>query len=153
MWCFSAFDRAEGKHGRARHGGDVSQHVGVSPRPHRTFRRTHKSRTGKQPIPKLPGSSPLKGEVMFQVVEEEEGYERDVQGRTWLHWSVRRTEPLECLRVSLNAQHFWRGAYVLKLSELLLLTCYIFSDAADWRLCVLARRGREDSDARLCRAR
>ena len=31
--------------------------------------------------------------------EEEDGYERDLSGRTWMHWSVRRTEPLECLKV------------------------------------------------------
>jgi len=32
-------------------------------------------------------------------VEEEDGIERDNNGRTWMHWSVRRTEPLECLKV------------------------------------------------------
>ena len=26
--------------------------------------------------------------------------ERDTTGKTWLHWSLRRTEPLECLSVS-----------------------------------------------------
>ena len=32
-------------------------------------------------------------------VEEEDGFERDLAGKTWMHWSVRRTEPLECLKV------------------------------------------------------
>ncbi len=32
-------------------------------------------------------------------VEEEDGFERDLSGKTWMHWSVRRTEPLECLKV------------------------------------------------------
>ena len=26
-------------------------------------------------------------------------YERDNNGRSWMHWSIRRTEPLECLKV------------------------------------------------------
>jgi len=30
-----------------------------------------------------------------------DGYERDLCGRTWLHWAVRRVEPLECLKVGL----------------------------------------------------
>ena len=30
---------------------------------------------------------------------DDAGYERDLCGRTWLHWSVRRVEPLECLKV------------------------------------------------------
>ena len=32
-------------------------------------------------------------------VDEEDGIERDNNGKTWMHWSVRRTEPLECLKV------------------------------------------------------
>jgi len=32
---------------------------------------------------------------------DDDGYERDLCGRTWLHWSVRRAEPLECLKVRL----------------------------------------------------
>lgn len=36
-------------------------------------------------------------------VAEHDGIERDVNGRTWMHWAVRRTEPLECLQVRL----FW----------------------------------------------
>ena len=35
------------------------------------------------------------------------GYERDLCGRTWLHWSVRRVEPLECLKVCQFACHCW----------------------------------------------
>jgi len=31
---------------------------------------------------------------------DDDGYERDLCGHTWLHWSVRRVEPLECLKVS-----------------------------------------------------
>ena len=31
--------------------------------------------------------------------EEHDGIERDSNGRTWMHWSIRRTEPLECLQV------------------------------------------------------
>jgi len=30
---------------------------------------------------------------------DDSGYERDLCGRTWLHWSVRRVEPLDCLKV------------------------------------------------------
>jgi len=30
---------------------------------------------------------------------DDSGYERDLSGRTWLHWSVRRVEPLDCLKV------------------------------------------------------
>ena len=36
-----------------------------------------------------------------QDIEEEDGFERDNSGKTWLHWAVRRTEPLECLQVNL----------------------------------------------------
>jgi len=32
-------------------------------------------------------------------VDEPDGIERDTNGRTWMHWSIRRTEPLECLQV------------------------------------------------------
>lgn len=32
-------------------------------------------------------------------VDESDGIERDANGRTWMHWSVRRTQPLECLQV------------------------------------------------------
>ena len=35
-----------------------------------------------------------------QPGSDTDGFDRDCNGRTWLHWSVRRTEPLECLRVS-----------------------------------------------------
>ena len=31
--------------------------------------------------------------------DEEDGFERDKANRTWMHWSIRRTEPLECLKV------------------------------------------------------
>ena len=37
--------------------------------------------------------------VPNQQIEEEDGLERDAAGKTWLHWAVRRTEPLECLQV------------------------------------------------------
>lgn len=33
-------------------------------------------------------------------IEEADGIERDANGRTWMHWSVRRTMPLECLQVT-----------------------------------------------------
>ena len=33
------------------------------------------------------------------AIEEADGIERDANGRTWMHWSVRRTNPLECLQV------------------------------------------------------
>ena len=33
--------------------------------------------------------------------DEDDGYERDLSGKTWMHWSVRRTEPLECLKVTI----------------------------------------------------
>ena len=39
-----------------------------------------------------------------QHIEEEDGLERDCNGKTWMHWSVKRAEPLECLRVS-NKKH------------------------------------------------
>lgn len=29
-----------------------------------------------------------------------DGCERDNIGRSWVHWAVRRTDPLECLSVS-----------------------------------------------------
>ena len=32
-------------------------------------------------------------------VEDADGIERDLIGRTWMHWAVRRLEPLECLQV------------------------------------------------------
>ncbi|GFR92060.1 ankyrin repeat domain-containing protein 55 [Elysia marginata] len=35
-------------------------------------------------------------------VEEPDGIERDGNGRTWMHWSVRRTQPLECLQTLLT---------------------------------------------------
>ena len=34
-----------------------------------------------------------------QDVLEDDGFERDNNGRTWMHWSVRRVESLECLKV------------------------------------------------------
>ncbi|XP_063448921.1 histone-lysine N-methyltransferase SETD1B-like isoform X1 [Mytilus trossulus] len=36
--------------------------------------------------------------------EEHDGIERDNGGRTWMHWSIRRTEPLECLQTLLTAE-------------------------------------------------
>ena len=33
-------------------------------------------------------------------VEEDDGIERDMKGRTWIHWAVKRTDSLECLNVS-----------------------------------------------------
>lgn len=32
-------------------------------------------------------------------VDDADGIERDLIGRTWMHWAVRRMEPLECLQV------------------------------------------------------
>ncbi|KAK7088036.1 uncharacterized protein [Littorina saxatilis] len=37
-------------------------------------------------------------------VAEHDGIERDVNGRTWMHWAVRRTEPLECLQTLLTPE-------------------------------------------------
>ncbi|KAK3580810.1 hypothetical protein CHS0354_025154 [Potamilus streckersoni] len=37
-------------------------------------------------------------------VEDADGIERDIIGRTWMHWSVRRMEPLECLQTLLTAE-------------------------------------------------
>ncbi|KAK3082955.1 hypothetical protein FSP39_010024 [Pinctada imbricata] len=37
-------------------------------------------------------------------VDEVDGIERDANGRTWMHWSVRRTEPLECLQTLLTSE-------------------------------------------------
>ena len=42
----------------------------------------------------------LLSELEAQPGPDTDGFDRDCNGRTWLHWSVRRTEPLECLRVS-----------------------------------------------------
>ncbi|KAK6184444.1 hypothetical protein SNE40_006914 [Patella caerulea] len=39
----------------------------------------------------------------YSHIEEADGIERDVNGRTWMHWAVRRTEPLECLQTLLTA--------------------------------------------------
>lgn len=33
---------------------------------------------------------------------EDDGFERDKADRTWMHWSVRKTEPLECLKTLLT---------------------------------------------------
>jgi len=40
------------------------------------------------------------------VVVEDDGYERDYYGRTWMHWAVRRCEPLVCLKVCVTIHHF-----------------------------------------------
>lgn len=45
-----------------------------------------------------------------QHIDEEDGLERDISGKTWMHWSVRRTEPLECLKV--------RGNQIIKVISL-----------------------------------
>jgi inversin len=37
------------------------------------------------------------------TITEHDNIERDGIGRTWMHWAVRRTEPLECLQVCLFA--------------------------------------------------
>ena len=37
--------------------------------------------------------------VENQEITEEDGFERDLNGKTWMHWSVRRMDPLECLKV------------------------------------------------------
>ncbi|KAL3856149.1 hypothetical protein ACJMK2_010937 [Sinanodonta woodiana] len=37
-------------------------------------------------------------------VEDADGIERDIIGRTWMHWSIRRMEPLECLQTLLTAE-------------------------------------------------
>ena len=42
----------------------------------------------------------LLSQLEAQPGPDTDGFDRDGNGRTWLHWSVRRTEPLECLRVS-----------------------------------------------------
>ncbi|XP_070572278.1 uncharacterized protein [Ptychodera flava] len=39
-----------------------------------------------------------------QVIEEADGIERDFMGRTWVHWAVRRVEPLECLKSLLTPE-------------------------------------------------
>lgn len=36
------------------------------------------------------------------TISEPDGIERDANGRTWMHWAVRRTEPLECLQTLLT---------------------------------------------------
>ena len=36
--------------------------------------------------------------VENQDITEADGLERDNSGRTWIHWAVRRTDPLECLK-------------------------------------------------------
>ncbi|CAL1545483.1 unnamed protein product [Lymnaea stagnalis] len=36
------------------------------------------------------------------LIDEPDGIERDANGRTWMHWSVRRTQPLECLQTLLT---------------------------------------------------
>lgn len=38
------------------------------------------------------------------IVDEADGIERDLNGKTWMHWSVRRTEPLECLQTLLTSE-------------------------------------------------
>lgn len=44
-------------------------------------------------------------ELLSQVeIQEEDGFERDLSGKTWMHWSIRRNEPLECLKVSLRKE-------------------------------------------------
>lgn len=35
---------------------------------------------------------------------EDDGFERDKARRTWMHWSVRKTEPLECLKTLLTEE-------------------------------------------------
>ena len=35
-------------------------------------------------------------------IAENDGIERDLVGRTWIHWAVRRSEPLKCLKVSMK---------------------------------------------------
>ncbi|XP_074640836.1 uncharacterized protein LOC141898692 isoform X2 [Tubulanus polymorphus] len=42
--------------------------------------------------------------VENQNIDEADGIERDNNGRTWMHWAVRRTEPLECLRTLLTQE-------------------------------------------------
>ena len=46
----------------------------------------------------------LLSRVENQDIPEEDQFERDHSGKTWMHHSVRRTEPLECLRV--RTQHY-----------------------------------------------
>ncbi|KAK7481562.1 hypothetical protein BaRGS_00027211 [Batillaria attramentaria] len=38
------------------------------------------------------------------TITEPDGIERDANGRTWMHWAVRRTEPLECLQTLLTSE-------------------------------------------------
>jgi len=53
-------------------------------------------------------------------VVDSDGYERDLCGRTWLHWSVRRVEPLECLKVCLyNASVLGDSSFVLILDNVI----------------------------------
>lgn len=49
------------------------------------------------------------------IVDEADGIERDLNGKTWMHWSVRRTEPLECLQVvfSLSSLVSWFSLFLL----------------------------------------
>ena len=37
-------------------------------------------------------------------VDDPDGIERDNSGRTWMHWSIRRSEPLECLQTLLTRE-------------------------------------------------
>lgn len=37
-------------------------------------------------------------------VDDADGIERDLIGRTWMHWAVRRMEPLECLQTLLTSE-------------------------------------------------
>jgi ankyrin repeat protein len=44
----------------------------------------------------------LLSQVEDQNIEEEDGLERDFLGRTWMHWSIRRQDPHECLKTLLT---------------------------------------------------
>lgn len=56
--------------------------------------------------------------------DEEDGFERDKARRTWMHWSIRRTEPLECLKVrkrSYIEAYMKQSSRLIALPEVLLI--------------------------------
>ncbi|XP_041378911.1 uncharacterized protein LOC121391294 isoform X2 [Gigantopelta aegis] len=77
-------------------------------------------------------------------VAEPDGIERDNSQRTWMHWSVRRTEPLECLQTLLTASTATLkdvyGKTVLHVAAEMgsLAACRVIMEIAD-KTCVLDR--------------
>lgn len=78
------------------------------------------------------------------IVDEADGIERDLNGKTWMHWSVRRTEPLECLQVVFSLSSLVSGFP-------LFLLCFCDNDFPDKTIYIINKHHTTVANFRGCK--